>query len=262
MAKFALIGEKLGHSYSQIIHNHYFELSGKKQNSYDLIEIPKDRLKEELFLISNDYQGVNVTIPYKIDVIKYLSWISPEAQKIGSVNTIVFTSDGALGYNTDYFGFKSMLEVNDIDILDKEVVILGTGGASKAALSVCEDMGAASVSFVSSSGKAVENHKTFTYNDIIKGDVLINCTPVGMYPNTEASPIENIDIVFNAVVDMIYNPYETLLMKKGRANGAKCVNGLYMLVSQAMYSQEIWNKESVDKSIVDKIYNELKNSLN
>ena len=258
MKRFALIGEKLGHSYSKLIHERYFELSSKMDYTYELIEIPKENLKEEFVRISGEYDGINVTIPYKLDVMEFLSWISAEAQKIGAVNTVMFTEQGAKGYNTDYFGFKNTLEVNGIAIDGKDVVIMGTGGASKAVVAVCEDLNAKSITFVSIEPEPVPGYKTITYDDEIKGDVLINCTPVGMHPHTDASPIAKPDPRFEAVIDVIYNPSATKLMQLSSANGAKTVNGLYMLVSQAMHSESIWNGEDVAKGVTDAIYMELK----
>ena len=261
MKKLALIGEKLGHSYSKIIHERYFELSDKKDYTYDLIEISKDSLGDEIARISKDYDGINVTIPYKLDVMKYLSYISPEAQKIGAVNTVKFTSEGASGYNTDYFGLKYAVETNGIEVKGKDVVILGTGGASKAALAVSDSLGAASITFVTIEPEPVPGYRTIGYDDKIEGDVLINCTPVGMYPKTGVSPLKEFNPRFKAVVDMIYNPSVTELMKQGLSNGAKTINGLYMLVAQALKSESIWNDEPFDSSITDKIYSELKLSF-
>lgn len=261
MKKLALIGEKLGHSYSKIIHERYFELSGKKGYTYDLIEIPKDNLSDELARISKEYDGINVTIPYKLDVMKYLSSISPEAQKIGAVNTVKFTSEGAFGYNSDYYGLKYAVEINAIEVKDKDVVILGTGGASKAALAVSDDLGASSITFVTIEPEPVPGYRTIGYDDKIEGDVLINCTPVGMYPKTGVSPLKEFNPKFKAVVDMIYNPSVTELMKQGMSNGAKTVNGLYMLVAQAVKSEAIWNDEPFNRDITDRIYGELKASF-
>jgi shikimate dehydrogenase len=258
MKRYALIGEKLGHSYSKLIHERYFSLSGKDSLTYELIEIPKQNLKEEFARISKEFAGINVTIPYKIDVMQFLDGISDEAQKIGAVNTVKFTDGGAFGYNTDYFGFKHTLEANAISIKEKNVVILGTGGASKAALSVCEDLGAKEITFVSTKPDAHTRYKTIGYNDKIKGDVLINCTPVGMYPNTDASPVNELDDSFTAVVDMIYNPSVTCLMQKASDMGKKAVNGLMMLTSQAIYAEAIWHGEEVNKNIIDTVFNELK----
>ena len=258
MKKLGLIGEKLGHSYSKIIHERYFELAKKEGYSYDLIEIPKGELPKEMKRIAGEYDGINVTIPYKLDVMDFLDKISPEAQKIGAVNTIKFTPEGTFGYNSDYYGLKSTFEDNGIEIAGKEVVILGTGGASKAALAVCDDMGAKSITFVTSGSKEVPGYKTIDYTKPIEGDVLINCTPVGMYPKAGVSPIDNLYEGFGAVVDMIYNPSETELMKQGRSIGAITVNGLNMLVSQAIYSQAIWNEEEVDTCAVKTILEEMK----
>ena len=261
MKKLALIGEKLGHSYSKIIHERYFELSAKNGYTYDLIEIPKDNLGDEFARISKEYDGINVTIPYKLDVMKYLSSISPEAQKVGAINTVRFTPEGALGYNTDYFGLKYAIETNGIEVKGKDVVILGTGGASKAALAVSDDLGASSITFVTIEPEPVPGYRTIGYDDKIEGDVLINCTPVGMYPKTGVSPLKEFNPRFNAVVDMIYNPSVTELMKQGISCGAKAVNGLYMLVAQAIKSESIWNDELLDSNITDKIYAELKASF-
>lgn len=257
MSKYALIGEKLGHSYSKIIHERYFELCGKEDFSYDLIEIPKDNLRQELERICATYDGINVTIPYKLDVMNFIDSISDEAAKIGAVNTIKFSGGYAAGYNTDYFGLKSTFTTNDIEVSGKRVVILGTGGVSKAALAVCRDMGALDITFVSTSAPRLSDYRVLTYNDKIEGDVLINCTPVGMYPNSDASPLKSVSDSFSALVDTIYNPAETKLMKMACAKGIKAVSGLYMLVAQAMYSQAIWQDREVDLNATDTIYKEL-----
>ncbi len=256
MAKYALIGEKLSHSYSKIIHEKYYK-EINTNDTYELIEIPKGDLKKEFQRISSLYNGINVTIPYKMNVMKLLDGISPEAEAIGAVNTVKFTLDGAVGYNTDYFGLKCTFEVNDIDIKNKKVVILGTGGVSKAALAVCRDMGAGDITFVSTSSPVIDGCRVITYSDTIEGDVLINCTPVGMYPNTDATPLKDISQSFGAVVDTIYNPNETKLMQMASQKGIKAVSGLYMLVAQGMYSQAIWRDEGVDTDIIQKLYKEM-----
>lgn len=257
MALYGLIGEKLGHSYSGIIHESFFKYQNCN-DSYNLLEIPRDSLREEFEAISRKYSGVNVTIPYKIEVMKYLDSISSEAEKIGAVNTVRFTSQGAEGYNTDYFGLMCTFRVNDIDIKDKKIVILGTGGVSKAALSVCRDMDAGEITFVSTSNPHIEGYRVITYDDTIEGDVLINCTPVGMYPNVGVSPLKDVSNSFSAVVDTIYNPSVTKLMESARLKGIKAVSGLYMLVAQAMYSRAIWRDEQIDEKIIDTVYRELK----
>ncbi len=256
MANYALIGEKLGHSYSKIIHEKFYK-EKYLNDTYELIEIPKGNLKKEFQKISSLYNGINVTIPYKMDVMEFLDDISPEAEAIGAVNTVKFIGGGAVGYNTDYFGLKCTFRVNDIDIKNKKIVILGTGGVSRAALAVCRDMGAGDITFVSTSAPAIDGCSVITYSDTIEGDVLINCTPVGMYPNTDASPLKDISGSFGAVMDTIYNPPETKLMQMASQKGIKSVSGLYMLVAQGMYSQAIWRGEDVDTDIIQKLYKEM-----
>ena len=151
--KYALIGEKLGHSYSKIIHEKYFSIKSM-DSSYDLIEIPADELQARIKSIVNDgYKGFNVTIPYKIDLMNMCSELCEEAEKIGSVNTINISGDKMTGYNTDYHGLRLALEYNGVDIKDKAVVVLGTGGASKAVVALCEDLGAKEITLVSRSPK-------------------------------------------------------------------------------------------------------------
>ena len=173
--KCALIGERLGHSYSKLIHEAF------GLYSYELVSLPKDKVGE--FMENEEFDAFNVTIPYKRTVMPYCSYISPEAQKIGSVNTVVRTSDGLHGFNTDYFGFKSMAERAGIDFAGKKVVILGSGGTSLTARAVASDGGAERITVVSRSGE-------YNYDNLEKladCEVLINTTPVGMYPNNGCS---------------------------------------------------------------------------
>lgn len=256
MAKYALIGEKLGHSYSKIIHHKFFE-KRNLDDTYELIEIPNNRLKEEFDRLCRVYDGINVTIPYKIDVMPFLNSISREAESIGAVNTIKFADGKAYGCNTDYFGLKSTFCVNDISIAGKKVVILGTGGVSRAAYAVCRDMGADDITFVSRTKAEKSEYSVITYDDAIVGDILVNCTPVGMYPNVDVAPLSDISETFSAVVDTIYNPDVTLLMREASQKGIKAVSGLYMLVAQAIHAQAIWKNECADEDIIQKIYKEM-----
>lgn len=254
--KYALIGEKLGHSLSKILHEKYFEIKGSN-SSYDLIEIKKENFDLEFKkLLAKGYDGINVTIPYKKDVIPYLDYLSPEAEKIGAVNTIKPENGRLCGYNTDFFGIIKTFERYKIEIENKDVVILGTGGASAAVKTACLHLKAKSVVFVSRKRKIHDGILTKTYDDIISGDVLINATPVGMYPNIDACPIEKIN--FSAVFDLIYNPEKTLLLRRAAAEGKKAVNGLYMLVSQGIYAQSIWKKIPFEKEINEKVFDEVK----
>ncbi len=255
--KYALIGEKLGHSMSKILHTKYFEQKNVC-DTYDLIEINKNNFDNEFkTVLKNGYKGLNVTIPYKSTVIPYLDKISPEAEKIGAVNTIKIENSKLSGYNTDFFGIIKTFEQYNIEIKNKNVTILGTGGASKAVFAACSHLGANEINFVSREQKMFNGILTKTYSDALFGNVLINATPVGMYPNTDNSPISEIN--FDTVFDLIYNPRETLLLKNARNSGKKAVNGLYMLIAQGIYSQCIWNDLEIENEIIKKVYNEVKN---
>lgn len=264
---YGLIGGKLGHSFSPQIH----DLILKKLNlkgTYNLFEVKEDdlefRIKE---LTALGARGVNVTIPYKTKIMQYLDYISPEAQKIGAVNTIKFKDGMLSGYNTDYSGFGAALKNSGIDIYNKSAVILGTGGASKAVVQYLTDNNIKEVIFVSRTpGKAAaENTKEFniiSYDDmdrIIHKDIIINCTPCGMYPDTAKCPVSR-DVLskFSIAVDLIYNPLNTLFLKQAWELGLKTSNGLYMLVAQAAASQEIWQDTKIDKIAADEIYEAIK----
>lgn len=256
MSRYALIGEKLGHSYSKTIHEMYFELCGMS-SEYDLIEIEKNNLKTYFADLKKNISGFNVTIPYKQDIIPLLDGVSEEACRIGAVNTVKFSDGAAYGYNTDYYGLSMTFEKFGISVLNKKVVILGTGGASKAACTACRDLGAKEIVFVSRNTDISGEYEIIGYGDRICGDIMINATPVGMYPKVNFSPVFDIYDGFEAVFDLIYNPSKTELMKLAEKKGIKAVNGLYMLVSQAMRSQEIWNNKKVGEDVTDNIYHAL-----
>ncbi len=249
MKKFGLLGEKLGHSISPQIHQEIFKYINKK-GSYKLIEISK----EEMDSYISKYDGLNVTIPYKVEVIKHLASISDVAKKIGAVNTIY----NGVGYNTDYFGFKKMVDIKNIDVKDKIICILGTGGASKAVYQYLIDNNAKQIKFISrfKKGKGI-----ISYNELnsVVGDIIINTTPVGMYPKIKASPI-NIDIFknFKIAIDLIYNPLETKFLLDAKKIGLLTVNGLYMLIGQAIKAEEIWHECEIDEALIDEIYKKMK----
>lgn len=256
--KYALIGEKLGHSYSKIIHKKYFEYTGLDA-SYELLEIPKDELHARVGeMICAGYNGFNVTIPYKIDLLNACGSISGEARDIGAVNTVKIIDGVMHGYNTDYHGLKLALEINGINLKGKSVVILGSGGASKAVRTLCRDMNCKDITIVSRKPETSDgSYRYISYNDKIDGDIVINTTPLGMYPDTKAAPIEDY-ASFETAVDLIYNPAETLFLKRAKMRGLKTANGLYMLVAQALYAESIWNGKDMDFEIADRIYNEMK----
>ena len=209
MLKFALLGEKLGHSYSPIIHNEIFKDFGIDA-SYEKIECNKDELKDIInSLRSGKYQGFNVTIPYKKEVMQYLDEIKEEALKIGSVNTIAYKDGKIIGYNTDYYGFYNSLDYFNINVLNKNCFILGTGGASLALYKALIDKGA-NTKFVSRNKKDIN---VISYDDLKKIDhinLIVNATPIGMYPNIDASPLdEEIIKKCDHVMDIIFNPSQT-----------------------------------------------------
>ena len=249
MLKYALLGEKLSHSLSPEIHEEIFKALGINA-SYTLVEVSPEGIKEEI----SKYDGLNVTIPYKTEVIKYLSEISKEAKAIGAVNTIY----GNKGYNTDYFGFGKMLEINNIPVKNHRVVILGTGGASKAVHQYLKDHQAKEITFVSR-GKVGENIINYDTLKDVTGDLIINTTPVGMYPNVEKSPVTQ-DVLkkFNFAVDLIYNPAETKFLKLAKTQGLRTTNGLYMLVGQAVKAEEIWQKKAIADDLINKIHEMLR----
>lgn len=260
---FGILGEKLGHSLSPDIHDEIFK-AYKMDACYKKYETEKERLADTIKEFEkNGVRGVNVTIPYKVDVIKYLDSVSDEAKGIGAVNTVNFENGIKRGYNTDYFGFGAMLKRYDIPVNNKKAVILGTGGASKAVAKYLIDSQISDILYVSrQSGKANDfGIKVIDYNELygIKNfDMIVNCTPVGMYPNIGNSPVSK-DVLMNydTAVDIIYNPLETEFIRQAKKSGLKGINGLYMLVYQAVKSENIWNNITVNDIYVDKIVSEL-----
>lgn len=259
MGKYGLIGGKLGHSFSLGIHEQCFRVLEEK-STYELIETPPERLEDTLKRFADErYGGINVTIPHKKAVMKYLDGISPEADSIGAVNTIKFTDGKLYGYNTDYDGFGMMLRRFDVDIDGKDVYVLGTGGASNAVSAYCRNNGA-KVTLVSrtASAKAIDY---LEFERVATGGVLVNCTPVGMYPDVDNTPTKHVNC-FDAVVDVIYNPTMTKLLTLAEDNGIKAINGLYMLVAQAVRAEEIWHNAKFDEDVVERIYQYTVKKLN
>ncbi len=245
-----LIGEKLSHSFSPQIHRHLSDYS------YELFEMREGEVGA--FLKSDRFDSTNVTIPYKKTVMPFLDEISDEAMRIGSVNTITRTKTGGLrGDNTDYFGFSYMIRKSGIGIKGKNVLILGTGGASLTARTVCSDMGAEKITFVSRSGEV--NYEN-VYDKCADTEVVINCTPVGMYPKNLVSPI-SLDRLpsVEGVADMIYNPAKTRLLLDAQRLGISYINGLSMLVAQAKKACELFLGERINDSEIDRIVSLIEN---
>ena len=222
-----LLGRKLGHSYSPQIHSHLA--------SYEYTLFEKEPEELEDFLKNGGFTGLNVTIPYKKDVIPYLDELSPTAKRLGAVNTIVRREDGSLiGHNTDYFGFCSMVGRSGLAVAGKKVLVLGSGGASNTAVAALEEMGA-QVVVISRSGE--NNYDNLHLN--ADAAVIVNTTPVGMYPKTGVSPIslERFQKL-EGVLDVVYNPARTQLLLDAESRGLIAMNGLWMLVAQAKESAE------------------------
>ena len=249
---YGLLGEKLGHSFSKEIHesiNNYI---------YNLIEVKKEDL--DSFMINKNFKAINVTIPYKEMVIPYLSYIDEKALSIGAVNTIVNKNNKLYGYNTDYLGLKKLISKNNIILENKKVLILGTGGTSKTAYVLSNDLSAREVIKVSrkkSNEFITYEEATSIHND---ANIIINTTPCGMYPNDEL--VINLDnfTKLEAIVDVIYNPLNTKLSRVAKEKNIKAVNGLYMLVAQAVYASYIFIDKEVEEEKIDEVYNKILNS--
>lgn len=241
--KCGLLGRKLGHSYSPQIHG----LLG--DYSYELFEKEPEELAS--FLRDGDFSGINVTIPYKKDVIPYLDELSPAARKIGSVNTIVRRPDGSLfGHNSDYFGFVSLVKHSGIAVEGKKVLVLGSGGTSIMVVAALKDLGAIPI-VISRSGE--NNYGNLHLH--ADASVIINATPVGMYPNIGVSPIGlNRFPKLEGVLDVIYNPAKTKLLLDAESLGIPHENGLWMLVAQAKEASEYFTGKKLPDSCIEKIH--------
>lgn len=247
--KCGLLGRKLGHSYSPQIHAYLGDYP------YDLFEKEPEEVEE--FLRNGDFTAINVTIPYKQTVIPFCAELSPMARRIGAVNTIVRRQDGSLiGHNTDYFGFLSTVRRTGLDPSGKKVLIIGSGGASKPAIAVMEELGA---------NVTVISHKENTPETLSRhGDcaVLVNATPVGMYPNVGVSPVDlSLFPHLEGVIDMIYNPARTKLLLDAEARGLVAENGLWMLVAQAKEAAEWFTGRPIRDDVIKTIHRQLKTQM-
>lgn len=243
---YGLIGENLGHSWSKEIHSEIasYKYYLKNINKNDLLDFFKER----------KFKGINVTMPYKIDCIKYLDKIDIDAENIGAVNTIVNEEGVLTGYNTDLYGFEDSLKYFSYSLKNKKVLILGSGGASKM---VSEALKRAGVSKF----QVISRFSWPSYEDLdnfLDYNVIINTSPVGMYPNNMESLIDlskfsNLDFVY----DLIYNPYKTKLILDAEKIGVKAVSGLYMLVAQAYYASELFLNKKIEKNKISECYKKI-----
>ena len=239
--QFGLIGKNIEYSFSRKFFSEKFSSDNKYSNyDYTNYDIKSIHDLNNVFN-SKNLCGLNVTIPYKEKIISFLDKISDEAEQIGAVNTICFENGSKVGYNTDIFGFTESLKMNNIDNIDS-ALILGTGGAAKTIIYFCNKN---NIPFNVVSRQ--ESNLNLSYNelneDIFKKRVLIvNCTPLGTYPDINNCPKLPYELINkeNILFDLVYNPSETLFMKKGKEIGCKTLNGYQMLRLQAEKSWEIW----------------------
>lgn len=247
--KCGLLGRKLGHSYSPAIHAHLGNYE------YGLYEKEPEEL--ESFLRFGDFTGLNVTMPYKKVIMAYLDELTPIAKKLGAVNTIVRRNDKLVGHNTDYFGFRHLVAKSGLSPAGKKCLVLGSGGASNTAVAVLEELGA-EVVVISRSGQ--NNYENLHRH----GDaaILVNTTPVGMYPNTGVSPVDLSRFPqLEGVVDVIYNPSRTQLILEAESRGIPAISGLPMLVAQAKEAAAWFSGKALAESEIDRVYGILQQQM-
>lgn len=258
--KYGLIGEKLSHSYSKIIQEKIADYT------YEIHPVSKEDF--DSFMTEKPFEAINVTIPYKEMVIPYLDELDDNAKSIGAVNTIVNENGKYVGHNTDFGGFLYMIKKHGIDVSGKKVLVLGKGGASKAIIAVLKHLKASDI--ITVYYKKASNCVTYEEAAELHSDasVIVNTTPVGMFPNTDASPMDLTPYAnCEAVLDLIYNPLKTKLLQQAESLGMKSVCGIEMLVAQAVYASEyfrqikLYDTEEAYIQLIDSITNEITTSL-
>ena len=261
--KLGLLGRKLSHSRSPEIHDAWFRLHGQ-QGSYTLLEREPEALEALLpNLRAQGYAGINVTIPYKTAIMRHLDEISPEARRIGAVNTIRI-DERLIGDNTDYAGFGRLVRSLLPTQTPRHVAVLGTGGSCRAVLAWLEDNGAETITLVSRDpeeaamkwpGLATSSYEAFRGEGL---DLIVNTTPVGMHPHPDASPLQPAQLACaGSVIDLIYNPLQTRLLAQAAALGIPHANGLTMLVAQAVEAQAIWQDVPYDPNVTAAILSQM-----
>lgn len=243
MKTFGLLGEKLSHSFSPLIHSYLGDYD------YRLFEVPPEDVAG--FLRKADFDGINVTIPYKKTVIPFCAGLSDTARKIGSVNTILRRGDGSLyGDNTDYDGFSYLLEQLHADVAGKKALVLGSGGSSLTVRAVLNDQGAGPVHTISRTGE--DNYGNLDRHR--DAEIIVNTTPVGVYPNNGVSPVDlSLFKACRAVIDINYNPYRSALLLDAEELGIPCLSGLPMLVTQAKRAAELFTGTRIDEAVIGEI---------
>lgn len=245
---FGLLGKKLGHSFSKTIHEKFID------KEYKLIET--DNLNQ--FFNENTISGLNVTIPYKKEVIKYLDKLSTEAKEIGAVNTVINKNGTLFGYNTDYYGLDKSLKYHGISVANKTIIILGNGSTSRTISYYCTKNSAKKIIILARNPKENE----YNFNDVSRysdASIVFNATPVGMFPNNNTNTLINLKQLphLTSVIDVVYNPLRSNLILEAEELGIKAVNGLLMLIYQAIKSIELFHNITISDEIVTKYYKEL-----
>ncbi|NNF18783.1 MAG: shikimate dehydrogenase [Flavobacteriaceae bacterium] len=242
MHKFGLVGKNIEYSFSRKYFSEKFSRLGLADHHYVNFDLPGLSEIETLLQNPGDVKGLNVTIPYKEAVLPLLSSVDPEAKKIGAVNTIKFTAKGTMGYNTDVYGFRASL-LPHLKSTHKNALILGTGGASKAVAYVLDELGI-TYTYVSRNPMEGQYHYTDLDQQLIsKTTLLVNCTPLGTYPEVDRKPQIPYEAIgeHHLLFDLIYNPEITAFMAAGQEGGAATLNGYEMLKLQAEKAWQIWN---------------------
>lgn len=248
--KYGLIGKKLGHSYSKIIHEMM------RDYTYELKEIAPEEL--ESFMKKKDFIGINVTIPYKTDVIPYLDYIDPVAKSIGAVNTVVNRGGKLYGYNTDIIGITYLIKFVIPDLSGKKVLIAGSGGTSKTAAAAVSALGCSEFYIVGRSAKDGVIDYEEAYSKHGDAELIINTTPLGMFPDFDSSAVDLKNFPkLSGVVDVVYNPLRTALVLQAEELGIPASSGLYMLVAQAEAASRLFDEASPMKMTVDEVYRKL-----
>ena len=246
---YGLVGSTLKHSFSKEIHNF---LGNKDYNLYEVNSI-------EEFIKNQEFDGINITIPFKTDIIPYLDEIDDISRETYSVNTVVKKHGKLYGYNTDYYGLKSLLGYNKIKIKNQNILILGNGSVSKTVLKLMNDLQAKSVIRLVRNIKSKSDHHFSEYINFSNYDVIINTTPVGMYPNNDDDLLIDLSVFtkLKVVIDLIYNPLRTKLLVEAKKLNIKVVNGLYMLIMQAVNAHELFFNKKIPLNIVNKLYRKI-----
>lgn len=267
MKKYTLIGHPLGHSMSPFIHDRLFKLKGREV-SYSLTDISPEDLNSKKEYLKSEFVGYNITIPHKVAVIPFIDKMDTSALRYNSVNCVANTQEGSVGYNTDCYGFLNSLKMNNIS-LDGKVLLLGCGGVGRMmaiesllhgatlTIAIIEEARDMCNTLLAELNEKFPNIKVeVVLMSEITGsfDLVINSTPVGMFPKVDNCPLSDETISkCGAVFDAIYNPTETKLVQKFKAQGKKAVGGMAMLVLQAVKAHELWDNDTYSNDEIDEI---------